>query len=131
MPDERAAAAAVVDLNSDLGEGFGIWTLGDDDALLDVVTSANVACGFHAGDPNIMRRVCEAAAAAGLPSAPKSATGIWPASAAAASMSIQRSLTNDVIYQIGALDGFARVAGARVTLCQAARRALQPGGARR
>ena len=48
-----------IDLNADLGEGFGRWLLGDDDALLDVVTSANVACGFHAGDPSIMRRVCE------------------------------------------------------------------------
>src|ERR1700710_544969 len=47
-----------VDLNSDLGEGFGVWTLGDDDALLDVVTSANIACGFHGGDPGIMRRNC-------------------------------------------------------------------------
>jgi UPF0271 protein len=44
-----------IDLNSDLGEGFGRWTLGDDEALLDVVTSANVACGFHAGDLSTMR----------------------------------------------------------------------------
>ena len=47
-----------MDLNADLGEGFGVWRLGDDDALLDVITSANVACGFHAGDPSTMRRVC-------------------------------------------------------------------------
>ena len=47
-------AAPVVDLNSDLGEGFGIWKLGDDEALLDIVTSANVACGFHAGDFRVM-----------------------------------------------------------------------------
>ena len=51
-----------VDLNADLGEGFGQWRLTDDEALLDTVTSANVACGFHAGDPSTMRRVCEAAA---------------------------------------------------------------------
>ena len=56
----------VIDLNSDLGEGFGAWTLGDDDALLEVVTSANVACGFHASDPVIMRRVCERAAERGV-----------------------------------------------------------------
>ena len=55
-----------IDLNSDLGEGFGAWSLGDDDALLDVVTSANVACGFHAGDPDILRRVCELAAERGV-----------------------------------------------------------------
>ena len=54
-----------IDLNADLGEGFGVWRLGDDDALLDIVTSANVACGFHAGDPSIMRRVCARAAAGG------------------------------------------------------------------
>src|SRR5882672_5092538 len=59
----RALPWYSVDLNADLGEGFGVWRLGDDDALLDVLTSANVACGFHAGDPSTMRRVCAAAAA--------------------------------------------------------------------
>ena len=48
-----------VDLNSDMGEGFGPWKMGDDDAILDIVTSANVACGWHAGDPNIMFRTAE------------------------------------------------------------------------
>lgn len=43
-----------IDLNSDLGEGFGQWRMGDDEAMLDLVTSANIACGFHAGDYNIM-----------------------------------------------------------------------------
>ncbi|MGW7356673.1 LamB/YcsF family protein, partial [Streptomyces sp. NPDC054802] len=47
----------VIDLNADLAEGFGRWTLTDDEAMLSVVTSANVACGFHAGDPSTMRRV--------------------------------------------------------------------------
>src|SRR5687767_8468692 len=55
-----------IDLNADLGEGFGIWRLGDDEALLDIVTSANVACGFHAGDPVIMRRVCDLAREVGV-----------------------------------------------------------------
>ncbi len=45
---------ATIDLNSDLGEGYGMWSLGDDAAMLDIVTSANVACGFHAGDSDIM-----------------------------------------------------------------------------
>ena len=75
-----------MDLNADLGEGFGIWRLGDDDALLDLVTSANVACGFHGGDASTMRRVCaRAPPSAGSPSAPRSATGTWPASAAGTS----------------------------------------------
>ena len=55
-----------MDLNADLGEGFGAWRLGDDEALLSVVTSANVACGFHAGDAVTMRRVCEWAADRGV-----------------------------------------------------------------
>ena len=104
----------VVDLNSDLGEGFGVWTLGDDTALLDVITSANLACGFHAGDPNIMRRVCEAAVSRGV--AIGAQVGYQDlAGFGRRSIDIDAaSLTNDVIYQLGALDGFARVAGSRV-----------------
>jgi Carboxyltransferase domain, subdomain A and B/LamB/YcsF family len=56
----------VVDLNADLGEGFGVWRLGDDAALLEVISSANVACGFHAGDARTMRRVCDRAVARGV-----------------------------------------------------------------
>ena len=55
-------APSTVDLNADLGESFGVWRLGDDDAMLDVVTSANVACGFHAGDPRALAHTCRAAA---------------------------------------------------------------------
>jgi UPF0271 protein len=108
------AATLVVDLNSDLGEGFGIWTLGDDDALLDVITSANIACGFHAGDPNIMRRVCDAAVSRdvsiGAQVSYRDLAGFGRRSIDVD----QTSLINDVIYQIGALDGFARVAGSAV-----------------
>lgn len=103
-----------VDLNSDLGEGFGRWAMGDDDALLQVVTSANVACGFHASDASIMRLVCARAVASDvaigahvgyrdLPGFGRRFIDIEPAALAA-----------DVIYQIGALDGFARIAGSRV-----------------
>ncbi len=55
-----------IDLNADLGEGFGRWTLGDDQAMLGLVTSANVACGFHAGDATTMRTVTQDAAARGV-----------------------------------------------------------------
>ena len=55
-----------IDLNADLGESFGSWTLGDDDAMLDVVTSANVACGFHAGDTRTMQRVVALCAQRGV-----------------------------------------------------------------
>jgi UPF0271 protein len=103
-----------VDLNADLGEGFGRWTLGDDHALLDIVTSANVACGFHAGDPSIMERVCRAAADRGviigaqvgyrdLVGFGRRFLDIGP-----------DDLRSEVLYQIGALDTFAKIAGARV-----------------
>ncbi|SNS20147.1 UPF0271 protein [Geodermatophilus saharensis] len=103
-----------MDLNSDLGEGFGRWTLGDDDALLGVVTSANVACGFHAGDPVILRRVCDRAAAAGV------AIGAQVGYRDLAGFGRRfvdvepDALTQDVLYQVGALEAFARVAGTRV-----------------
>src|SRR4026208_167673 len=50
-----------VDLNSDVGEGYGAWPGGPDRELMAIITSANIACGFHAGDPSIMRRTCEMA----------------------------------------------------------------------
>ena len=55
-----------MDLNADLGESFGRWTLGDDEAMLGLVTSANVACGFHAGDPSTLRVTTTGAAGAGV-----------------------------------------------------------------
>jgi UPF0271 protein len=103
-----------IDLNSDLGEGFGIWTLGDDDALLGVVTSANVACGFHAGDPSTMRRVCATAAARGV--AVGAHVGYRDlAGFGRRSIDVDPGeLADEVVYQLAALDGFCRLAGTRV-----------------
>ena len=104
-----------IDLNADLGEGFGVWRLGDDDALLDIVTSANVACGFHAGDPVTMRRVCARAAAAGV------AVGAQVSYRDLAGFGRRfidvepAELAADVLYQLAALDGIARAAGTRVS----------------
>lgn len=103
-----------VDLNSDLGEGFGIWRLGDDEALLDIVTSANVACGFHAGDPDTLRRVCATAAERGVVIGAQVSYRDLAGFGRRAIDVPPPSLTNEVIYQIGALDAFARVAGTRV-----------------
>ena len=104
-----------MDLNADLGEGFGIWRLGDDEALLDLVTSANVACGFHAGDAVTMRRRLRVGGRPrASPSAPRSATGTWPASAGAGSTTTSTELRDEIIYQIAALDGFCRLQGERV-----------------
>jgi len=103
-----------LDLNADLGEGFGRWTLGDDDALLDVVTSANVACGFHAGDPSTMRRVCDHAVARGVSIGAQVGYHDLAGFGRRFLDVDPYELTQDVIYQIGALDAFARVAGTRV-----------------
>ncbi|MGV9566892.1 LamB/YcsF family protein [Streptomyces sp. NPDC003480] len=105
----------MIDLNADLGEGFGRWRLTDDERLLSVVTSANVACGFHAGDAVTMRRVCELAAERGvrigaqvsyrdLAGFGRRAMDVPPAELAA-----------EVAYQIGALEVFARAAGSRLS----------------
>ena len=103
-----------IDLNSDLGEGFGVWRLGDDEALLRIVTSANAACGFHAGDPSIMRTVAigavahDVAVGAQVSYRDLAGFGRRPMDIA------PRELTDDVLYQLGALDGLCRVAGTRV-----------------
>ena len=103
-----------VDLNSDLGEGFGMWQLGDDAALLDIVTSANVACGFHAGDPDILRRVCSWAADRGVVIGAQVSYRDLAGFGRRAMDIPPTSLTNDLLYQIGALEAFAKVAGARI-----------------
>lgn len=104
-----------MDLNSDLGEGFGQWRLGDDDALLGVVTSANVACGFHAGDPVTMRRVCELAAERGVRVGAQVSYRDLAGFGRRAMDVPADELAAEVAYQIGALEVFARAAGTRVS----------------
>ncbi len=107
-------AASVVDLNSDLGESLGVWRLGDDQAMLDIVTSANVACGAHAGDPTTLRRVCQAAADRGV--AIGAQVG-YPDLLGFGRRFIDfdpDELRDAVLYQLGALDAFAQVAGTGV-----------------
>ncbi|MEO7260927.1 MAG: 5-oxoprolinase subunit PxpA [Jatrophihabitantaceae bacterium] len=117
MPDSPR-----IDLNADLGEGFGAWGGGADEALLSIVTSANVACGFHAGDPVIMRRVCAEAVRRGV------AIGAQVGYRDLVGFGRRRidiapgDLSAEVLYQLGALDAFARAAGDRV-------RYLKPHGA--
>ena len=103
-----------MDLNSDLGEGFGRWELGDDDALLDVVTSANVACGFHAGDAVTMRRVCTRAVERGVAVGAQVGYRDLPGFGRRFIDVEPYELTQDVVYQLGALSAFAAVAGSRV-----------------
>lgn len=100
-----------VDLNADLAEGFGVWELGDDDAMLDIVTSANLACGFHAGNPVGLARTCRAAAARGVRIGAQ--VGYFDlAGFGRRRIDVEPAeLTADVIYQIGALQALARAAG--------------------
>ncbi|MEU5363838.1 5-oxoprolinase subunit PxpA [Streptomyces sp. NPDC005925] len=103
-----------IDLNADLGEGFGRWSLTDDEQLLSVVTSANVACGFHAGDAATMRRVCEQAAERGVRIGAQVSYQDLAGFGRRAMDVPSGELTAEVAYQIGALEVFARAAGARV-----------------
>ena len=104
----------VIDLNSDLGESLGAWKMGDDAAMLDIVTSANVACGFHAGDAAGILATLRAAAArsvaVGAHVGYRDLAGFGRRNMDVASA----DLVADVIYQIGALQGLARAAGTTV-----------------
>jgi UPF0271 protein len=103
-----------IDLVADLGEGFGAYRMGDDDALLDILTSANIACGFHAGDPRIMDATVASCVRRGVsvgahPSFPdlvgfgRRAMDLTP-----------DEVRTDVLYQVGALQAFATAHGTRV-----------------
>ncbi|BBX29075.1 LamB/YcsF family protein [Mycolicibacterium alvei] len=106
--------AAAVDLNADLGEGFGAWNHGDDEAMLAVVTSANMACGFHAGDPALLLRTCRQAAARGVRvGAQVSYRDLAGFGRRFIDVSPE-DLAADVMYQIGALQALAHAAGTTV-----------------
>lgn len=103
-----------IDLNADMGEGFGPWQMGDDAALLDIVTSANVACGFHAGDPDVMDRTMRTAITKGV------GIGAHPGFADLKGFGRRRlpiphdQLANAVAYQLGAAQAMAKRAGGAV-----------------
>jgi len=103
-----------MDLNSDLGESFGAWRMGDDASMLDIVTSANVACGFHAGDPAGILETLRAAAARGVVVGAHVGYPDLVGFGRRAMDPSSRELAADVIYQIGALRGLAAAAGVRV-----------------
>jgi len=103
-----------IDLNCDLGESFGAYTIGMDARLLPYITSANVACGYHAGDPSVMRATCVAAVSAGV------AVGAHPGfpdlvGFGRRNLAVSPTEARDYItYQLGALDAFCRAAGTRL-----------------
>ncbi|MFF1252343.1 LamB/YcsF family protein [Pseudarthrobacter sp. NPDC058329] len=103
-----------IDLNSDVGESFGRWELGDDAAMFQSVSSANVACGFHAGDPSVLRTTCASAVAGGVQ------VGAHPGYRDLANFGRRFldvdpvQLTDEIVYQIGALQAIAKTAGTSV-----------------
>ncbi len=103
-----------IDVNSDLGESYGIWQLGDDDAMLEIVTSANVACGFHAGDPSVLRAACTRAVECDVAIG---AQVSYPDLIGFGRRHLDMSpaeLRDAVLYQLGALDAFAQVGGSEI-----------------
>lgn len=107
--------AKAISLNTDLGEGYGAWRIADDEALLALVTDANLACGFHAGDPDIMRSVCRIARSNGV--------GVGGQVGFLDIRGFGRrfidlppeTMTNDLVYQVGALAALARIEGVSVS----------------
>ncbi|WP_418275525.1 LamB/YcsF family protein [Isoptericola jiangsuensis] len=114
MNASPAGTPHTVDLNSDLGEGFGRWQLGDDVHMLDIVTSANVACGFHAGDAATMRRTVRAAVARGVVIGAHVAYNDLAGFGRRAMEVPADELRADVVYQLGALQAIAAAEGGRV-----------------
>ncbi|OBA70843.1 hypothetical protein A5641_11850 [Mycobacterium sp. 1554424.7] len=106
---------ACIDLNADLGEGFGVWRLGDDDAMLGIVSSANVACGFHAGDPAGLLRVCRSAAGRGVRIGAQVSYRDLAGFGRRFIDVAPDDLVADVVYQIGALQAIAHAAGSAVS----------------
>lgn len=106
---------AAIDLNSDLGEGFGPWPMGDDTAMLAIVTSANIACGFHAGDPagilTVLREAARRGVSVGAHIGYRDLVGFGRRNMDPSSS----ELIADTIYQIGALQGLAQAAGTKVS----------------
>ncbi|SFR98251.1 LamB/YcsF family protein [Yoonia litorea] len=106
--------AQSVDLNADMGEGFGRWRMGDDAALLEIVTSANIACGFHAGDPDVMHATMSNAVAHDV------GIGAHPGFDDLKGFGRRKlplphsEIANAVVYQLGAAQAMARRAGGHV-----------------
>ena len=115
-------ASTLINLNADLGESFGAWTMGDDPALLKIVNSANIACGFHAGDPTVMQQTVRLAIAQGVSiGAHPSYPDLQGFGRRVMQMS-NRDLQAMLLYQIGALQAIAAAEGGRVVV-----RSFAPG----
>lgn len=105
-----------IDINCDMGESFGVYSLGDDEAMLDIVTSANIACGYHAGDPLVMAKTLADAGARGVGAgAHPSFLDLWGFGRRPILGDRPEDIEKQIIYQIGALQGLAHAEGMRLT----------------
>lgn len=104
-----------INLNADLGESFGAWHMGDDAAMLSLVTSANVACGFHAGDPLVMRQTVRLAARNGVSIGAHPAYPDLQGFGRRVMQMTADELEACIVYQIGALQAMAQAEGTRVS----------------
>ena len=105
-----------VDINSDMGEGFGPWKMGDDEAMLSIVSSANIACGWHAGDPIIMHRTAAIAKAKGVSIGAHPGFGdLWGFGRRVIRGDSMADLEKQIAYQVGAMQALAVMAGHKVT----------------
>jgi UPF0271 protein len=108
-----------VALTTDIGEGYGRWRLADDGALLEVVTAANIACGFHAGDPGIMRETCAVSVKNGVSIGAQFSYRDLHGFGRRYIAYEKQDLIDDLLYQLGALEVFARLAGGRIDFIRA------------
>jgi 5-oxoprolinase (ATP-hydrolysing) subunit A len=113
------SAAPWIDLNADLGESYGNWRMGDDAAMLDVVTSANIACGFHAGDPLTIRKTVRHAVERNIVIGAHIAYQDLVGFGRRTIDSEPDAIEADVLYQLAALDGICRSEGSKVSYVKA------------
>jgi 5-oxoprolinase (ATP-hydrolysing) subunit A len=106
----------VIDLNCDMGEGFGVYSIGDDEAMLEIVSSANIACGFHAGDPLVMSRTLASAKSRGVAAgAHPSFFDLWGFGRRPIMGERPSDVEKQIIYQIGAMQALAAAQGITLT----------------
>lgn len=111
--------ARKLSLNTDIGEGYGVWRIADDAQLLELVTDANIACGFHAGDPDIMRATCRIAVQTGATVGAQVGFRDLQGFGRRFIEIPAASLTNDVVFQLGALAALAHCEGSEVRYVKA------------
>src|SRR6185295_1704735 len=115
LKDEQETCMATINLNADMGESYGRFTVGNDEAIMKIIKSASIACGFHAGDPTVMAQAVRLAKENGVSiGAHPGFNDLWGFGRRQIQMNT-KDLEYMIAYQIGALNGIAAGVGAKVT----------------